>query len=355
MTNNLKVKVINISKDSTNKVSNNFKVKTYVEEVVIEKPINEEKKELFISPKVGDKVQSKSDDLFGRINDIKNNRLYIKWEDNVLEKIKLDFWQEEVEIVDNANDTDFDNTINDNVIDDSEIIESMNIQHQLNIIEHERIQDKTNQIKDKLASEIIDMAIMKGLVDADDKDVEMMKVLSMDDDSFSKYQKDIVDYDVSGDVTSRKPIEDENLTEAEKMLKRIKGNGGKGFVGDFSKEMSDYTPSISDLSYDMDSDSGKRDLSSIKMEGITFNNQYTIPSYEDHYTSLISDSLNKQASKHVPHMPQKTVESSRPEVKGFENLKGLTKPLIMSEPVGKYPTNSSIKDLFSDLNWTIFS
>ena len=101
--------------------------------------------------------KSKFDDLFGRINDIKNNRLYIKWEDNVLEKIKLDFWHEEVKIVDDTNDIDFDNTVNDNVVNDSEIIESMNIQHQLNIMEHERIQDKTNQIKDKLASEIIDM------------------------------------------------------------------------------------------------------------------------------------------------------------------------------------------------------
>lgn len=285
--------------------------------------------------KVGDRVKHYEENLTGTIKFMGDSGISVLWDDNSRERfgncnqLKL---LTESKLIEKALDV-IEENIDNNIqkID----IQTAKFERKLNEIDHNKTNELNNKIKIIATNEIIDLAIRKGFIDEDDREIEYQKIICMSDEEYEIYKNEILDFEIQGEVSSTTSIE-EPLTEAERMLKKVK-NGG-GIIGDFSKDV----PTTSNYS----SESGKRSLSDISDNKFTFNNQYTIDSFEDQFTNILSSHIEQSQSKQVTasHKP-------KVELPGFENLQGLTKPIQIAKNT---ESGSSVNfgKLFSELNWT---
>lgn len=165
----------------------------------------------------------------------------------------------------------------------------------------DKITDKTvENIKNNEANKLIELAIEKNIIDDDDKEIEMTKILNMNDEEFNKYKNYIINYSLNGEVTSNN-IDDSNLTEAERALKKIKNGTFKNSPVnvDFSK---------------FSSNSDTRDLSSIGTN-VDYRNGFDENSVNDSIINNLNDNMNNE----------KKLDLSK-----FANLQGLKKPIVTS-------------------------
>lgn len=398
--NTLKVKLSKIEKSEIEKIevpiieelntensSINLPVETEEESVeLIEVSLNDNFKPFQLI--TGRKVKHKEEGIIGEIKFIGNEKIAIVWDDNTRERMSLDEAKNNLEYIDDIqtlvapttsqmsynsgvndlldkaiatleNDEITDDIIEVGVVEgkivaeDTETIdiEKIKLQRKVNDLNNKLMNKTTNSMKEKIANEIVSLAIDKGIIDADELDIEIQKVLSFNDDEFENYKISILDYETDGSVITSTfaPIQQE-MTEAEKMLAKIKGNGGRGIVGDFSKEMSVHSSEVSKTITNTASSSGeKRSLNELKDEKFTFSKvNEKIPTFEEEFESILINKLENVKQKKIE---AKTIEKQK-ELPGFENLQGLKKPIRVSEKVSSYPTNTSIQELFGELGWT---
>lgn len=284
--------------------------------------------------KVGDNVKHKLENIFGSITFICDDYTSIKWNDNSKEK----FTKEEMNKYIDLNNTEcesFEPIKEEPKID----IEKLQLQRKVDQMEKKNKDKLVDKVKSKAASEIVELAISKGIIDDDDREMELQTLSMMNDEEYEEYCKNVIEFTNEHQVTSR--VEDrDDRTEAEKMLDRVKGTGG--IIGDFSgSNVSSMNTST------FKSGSGTRNLSDITDSKITFDNQFKIPSFEDQFSDILSQELNKSNSKRVVASQNDKPQSNL----GFENLQGLTKPIqIPSDSSGGKMDFSSF---FQSLDWSI--
>lgn len=329
---------------------------------------------------LGKKVKHKEEDIIGEIKFIGNQKIAIVWEDNTRERMTINEARSSLEYVDDiqslvaptSSQMSYNPTVNrmlDKAIaaldeEENDIVEVGNIEGVItsDVIDIEKIKmqrkieelnnkltDKnTNFMKEKIANEIITLAVSKGIIDNDDSDIEMQKVLSFNDDEFEKYKNSVLEYEDDGSiVTSTSAPVPVNLTEAEIMLQKIKGNGGNGIIGDFSNELKVHTSEANNSTSGLE----KRSLAELRDEKFTFSKvDQKIPTFEDQFESILSNSL--QNMNHTNSVP---VVKENKELPGFENIQGLKKPIRVTEKSSAYPSNTTLSELFSNMNWTTIS
>lgn len=328
----------------------------------------------------GKKVKHREENIIGEIKFIGNQKIAVVWEDNTRERMTINDARDSLEYVDDiqslvaptssqmsynptvnqmldkaiaALDDDdngiievgsIEGTISSEVID----IEKIKLQRKVDELNDKLINKNTDSMKDKIANEIVALAISKGIIDNDDSDIEVQKVLSFNDDEFEKYKNSILEYEDDGStVTSTSAPVPVHLTEAEMMLQKIKGNGGNGIIGDFSNEFKVHTSEVNNVTSGL----SKRSLSELKDEKFTFEKvDQTIPTFEDQFETILSSSLQNISTNNS--MP---VITENKELPGFENIQGLKKPIRVTEKSSAYPSNTSLSELFSNMNWTTIS
>ena len=336
----------------------------------------------------GSKVRHKEEGIIGEIKFIGSEKVAIVWEDNTRERIGFDEARKNLEYIDDiqsivaptTSQMSYNPTVNrmldqaiaslDEDESDDEIIEvgsvegilisekefdieKIKMQRTINDLNDKLIGKKTDSMKEKVAKELVDVAIMKGIIDKDDLDLEIAKIMSFDDVEFENYKTSILDYETDGSevISSYAPIQPE-MTEAERMLARIKGNGGKGIIGDFSKELNVHASAVPQtISNNVSSSAERRTLAEIKDDKFTFAKvNEKIPTFEEQFENILSAKINEN---------QRNIEASyieEPiELPGFENLQGLKKPLRVTERAALFPTNTNLRDLFQEMGWTTLS
>jgi hypothetical protein len=330
--------------------------------------------------KLGQLVKYKSEDIIGKIDYIDDTKLIVLWHDNTKERIKLAEAVNELEYVDSIQtlvapmtpqvskepaNTEADaitdeninkalaaldlNEQNDNDNDIEVInaeppvtanidIEKLKLQRKVGELEHKFTTKVTNNLKEKIAKELIDVMVLKDMIDKDDVDVELQKILTMNDAEFEDYKNQVVAYQKDGNEVTSTVEETAPLTEGELALRRIR-----------SGQSSDVK--IANESTINDSD--RRSLNQVRDNKITFNNQYVIPNFEDQFTDILSSKVNE--ANEQPVRNQVKVAEQTKTLPGFENLHGLTRPLVPTKPAKQFPVNSQMSELFSDFDWTIVS
>ncbi len=336
----------------------------------------------------GSKVKHKEEGIVGEIKFIGSEKVAIVWEDNTRERISFDEARKNLEYIDDiqsivaptTSQMSYNPTVNqmldkaiasldEDELDDEIIevgsvegiltsekdfdIEKIKMQRTINDLNDKLVEKKNVSMKEKIARELVDVAIMKGIIDSDDLDLEIAKILSFGDIEFENYKTSIVDYETDGSIvtSSFAPIQPE-LTEAERMLARIKGNGGKGIIGDFSKDLNvraSGTPQT--ISNNVSSSAERRTLAEIKDDKFTFAKvNEKIPTFEEQFENILISKVNEN-----PRTIEASYIEEPKELPGFENLQGLKKPLRVTEKAASFPTNTSLKDLFGEMNWTTLS
>ena len=368
---NLKIKVI---KDNNIEL-NSSKIDTYkVKSNIIANKVQDCRLELK-QFKIGTKVKHKEEGILGEIKFVGFDKIAVVWQDNTRERMILSEAQETLEYVDSAQsqvsplapqiskedeeenvidnknpemDDMFESAIaslNDETTSDEDSehidIEKIKMQRKINQLENKLTVKQSNNMKEKIANDLINLAVIKGMIEKDDSQLEMTKILAMNDQQLKEYQSSIVDYETDGNVITSEVESNDIFDEAELALRKIKGNGGQPIIGDFTNKTT--------MSSNFSSSDEKRSLGDIKDTKFTFDNQFSVPSFGDHVVSELIDKLN---NKTVISTQEKQGEVST-SLKGFENLTGLTKPLVVAnKPAAAFPTNTGLKDLMSDLGWT---
>ena len=364
----MQIKIIKDSRINENK-NTSYKIKLSNEEKQIKESKIEEQEVKDISFKIGDKVKHIEEGINGEIKFIGSDKLSIVWEDNTRERMAIN---DAISCLDYVSDiqtlvaptapqiskneslsiavSEAIDAIGDDYIQDEEEkidIEKIQLQRKVDQLENKLTSKQSNNIKEKSAKELIEVAIMKNIIDVDDEEIEMQKILVMNDEQFEEYKTSILEYDDSHQVTSRVESKDDNRTEAEKMLDKIKGNGGKGIIGDFSRE----TPTTKTASVDY---SSKRSLTDIKDDKFSFSNQYEVPKFGDEFENILNNSLELN---NIDNSYQTKTASHGVKKSPFDNLQGLTKPLQVSSKhaASSFPTNTSLSELMRSLDWTTLS
>jgi hypothetical protein len=381
-----KIKYVNKveSTSPTYNVGNSMKIKINKNNVV-ENDINLDKNLKF---KVGMKIKHKEEGIVGEIKFIGQEKIAIVWEDNTRERMGLDEAQDSLDYVDVTQTlvAPLETEMNDKEEEDEEVnasvavnkaidvlsdvelsneneektedidIEKVKMKRQIDKLNNELTGKKSNVMKEKIAKELVDMAVLKSIIDEDDRELEITKILSFDDNAFEEYKNSILDYQTGeGEVTSSVdtvPAET-SMTEAEKALLKIKNNGGKGIIGDFSKELDTPVRTNQEarpVANTASLSSEKRTLASIRDDKYTFATKDCLPpSFEESFTEILSEHVNS-----IPQPRQKIAESVEKELPGFENIQGLKKPIrIANSNATSYPSNTNISDLIGSLDWTI--
>ena len=186
---------------------------------------------------------------------------------------------------------------------------------------------QTAKFADKY-DKIVDEAIRKHLIDESDKETKLLELKSLSDEEFEQYEQQ-VKQEENINVDNIDGKEQDNMTEAEKALARIRKSGP--IIGDFSDESNATVASTGFSS------SENRSLADIKAQ-----RQLDVNSFNEE--NLMDDAL-----MHLGQKLQKKEQTAN--VKPMGNLKGLTKPIVHENQQFK----NNISDIFSNLNWTMGS
>lgn len=171
------------------------------------------------------------------------------------------------------------------------------LKRQVDMMERKIENKQINNIKEQSVDELISLMKDKNMInDSEHEKQQRDLIINMSDSEFEKFKQDIINGNKKNE---------HQLTEAEKMLQRIKYGGP--VIGDFSSQSGQFNNNFSSAE--------TRSLESVASKNISTNEQ--------------SNGLN---------------------LDGFKNLQGLTKPLqVVSEQ--KSP-RQNIADAISGLDWT---
>ena len=327
---------------------------------------------------IGDTVRSIAEHITGTISAIANHKLIINWDDNTKERLPLQDAPSEIELIDTTlnetasisendskdiseNDSENDSESISAYVDTTETLvnptepstsnpekldmEKIKLQHKIDRLEDKASKKQINDVKYSAASKIISLAVQKGMITQDEYDMEMMKVSALNDSEFKEYEDSVMQFSDDGSVveTMSDAQQEDDYTgmtkdeiEAHKALKALKIDRG------LNLPQSNF------------SDSEPRNLAEASMESGRPNvrdiSSFTPPvKLEDALSSL----LDEMPPSNKPEPREKTASVKR-SVKGFENLQGLTKPLVMGQdkPAFQAPSNTDFSQLFAELEWS---
>ena len=168
---------------------------------------------IFKDIKINDMI-SNVQGLVGTIKEKDAEQIIVAWNDNTFERIKKAALNESKEYKYHYPETNFQEqpktTVNKKAIKTVSIEETSDID---------------------TAEELVKLAVDKKMIEANDYDLELIKVQAFDKETFDKYKKDVLSYHLSGEVSSSEEQEDkeiEHLTpeqkEAHKMLHKLRQN-----------------------------------------------------------------------------------------------------------------------------------
>jgi hypothetical protein len=374
----LKLKVYN--NKNSNKSSNAIPITCIVNRATEHEVINDtpekHNKQLF---SVGDKVEHIEEKINGKVAFIGKTKLAINWEDNTKERYTFDDADKELKLVEAYVDTtetevnplessssnpekveaaieqnDIDTTIKLDTID----VEKEKLQHKIDKLENKITNNMTANMKEKVANELVDLAISKGMIDADDKDLEIVKLSSLNDEEMRQYEQDVINYSDDGNIVELANekekdddyagLSDEEI-EAKKMLGSLRLKGTAPSTPSVS-ESSGESRKLSEVKYDSANvDPRTFTNNQNELEESLANYLGSIPNNIKNETSTTRDmkSARKAISRHASIHEQKSLP-------GFENLQGLKKPLVMGSSE-QFKSSNSISDMFKDFNWTTIS
>ena len=93
---------------------------------------------------------------------------------------------------------------------------------------------QTAKFADKY-DKIVDEAVRKHLIDESDRETKLLELKSLSDEEFKQYEQQVnQEENINVDNIAEKEQEQDNMTEAEKALARIRKSGP--IIGDFSDE-----------------------------------------------------------------------------------------------------------------------
>ena len=326
--------------------------------------------------KINDKVKN-TDGLEGIVSKKNNDTIFVNWNDNTIERIKLanitDGYLSYVDTIETqvsplgtgtlntALVDERTNSAEDNVNNDT-TLETKQLQKRIADLEEQLKNKQDNSIKKHATEEIVDLAIQKGMIDEDDKDLELLKVAAFDDDTFEQYQNEVLNFSTTGEVSSMQedqtdiPGLSKQEIEAQNMLAKRKF------------ELGISTPKQNNVDIKTVESRSTRDVG--ERNQITFENigQWEKPkSLEDallslddgsmdnlSYDSMFNDNSNNNDNVNIIDDITGTYELEKTLHKQANVSHGITKPLIMGQSTPAYmaPTNSNFSELFSQLNWT---
>ena len=354
---------------------------------VTENKVAEDNKPVY---NIGDTVEHVEEKIKGKISFIGKTKLAINWEDNTKERFTFDDAKEELKVIEAYVDTTESevnplesSSSNPEAITESETItkqetvaktevvkdtedihvdaidiEKEQLQHKIDKLEHKITNNMTANMKEKVANELVDLAISKGMIDADDKDLEIVKLSSLNDEEMRIYEQDVINFSDDGNIVelaNEAETDDdyagltEEEIEAKKMLGSLRLKGSAPSVPQVAKSSAE-SRNLSEVKYD-----------SANVDPRTFtNNQNELEESLASYLGNIPDNVETKATA------SSDVKKSRKAIQrhaglheqkslpGFENLQGLTKPLVMGSSE-QFKSSNSISDMFKDLNWTTIS
>lgn len=291
-----------------------------------------------IAFKINDKVIHNEEKITGIINFIGNDKISIIWDDGTRERFsKNEFNQLSIISVEDNNKNDNIIVKNDDITETRKIqsnqhnesssklseldklynkafsemddeyddiidanpnkLKEQMLKRQVDMMEKKIEDKKINNIKAQSVNELISLMKDKNMIhDSESEKQQRELIIKMTDSEFEKFKQNILN-----DNKSNEP----QLTEAEKMLQKIKFGGP--IIGDFDKSTT--------LSNNNFESTETRNLESVASKKISVEEQ--------------SNGLN---------------------LEGFKNLQGLTKPLqVVSEQTSP---RQNIADAISNLDWT---
>lgn len=284
--------------------------------------------------KVGDNVKHELENIFGKITFICDDYISIKWNDNSKEKFTKQEMKKYItlntEIKEECN-------LEENKID----IEKLQLKRKVDQLEKNNKETLINKVKAKAANEIVELAISKGIIDEDDKEVELQMLSMLNDTEYEEYCERIIEFTNEHQVTSKMEDDDDNKTEAERMLHRVKNTGA--IIGDFNNMNIYDNPTKSS--------SGCRNLSDLNDEKITFDNQYVIPSFEEQFSNILKNKLGENKMKRVEASNISNTSDDN-ALSVFKNITGITKPIqIPNSNIGGPIVDYN--SFFNSLNWSV--
>lgn len=297
-------------------------------------------------------------------------------------------------------------------IDKPENLKELQLQQKVTELEDKLHNKQVGQLKQTAAQELVQLAIDKGIIDENDKEIEIIKVMAFDDEAFNKYKDLVLNTTADNGEVSSIP-EYEGLypkeIEAHNMLNKIRQqqgtfslpSSGSGYTGD-TRSIADYKnanqitfdstnhgtkvamkqatlddglmallnsqssssslqPSqnvnnYTNTNFDLDADGFSTNFNSnfnSDLDSNSSNSNYDLNTVDDSYSDLSLEAIMDQV-KQENNNSQTVHNATMNNHNGFlkKPFSGLTKPLLMSNADNINPINTAFKELFSPDMWT---
>lgn len=274
---------------------------------------------------INDQIKNEQN-LIGTITEQNDKYIIVSWDDNTFERIKIADFQK--------------------MLSNKELIKVNNIS----------IKPK-KQIINANASveELVNLAIEKGIIDASDKELEMVKVEAFDKKTLNEYKKNILNFSTDGDVYSLNENEvniQENISEEEKQAMQM--------LNKLRPKKIQSTININNTD--------SRSLKHIKdTKNVTFANIDSLEApinFEDSLMKLANNTTSNDIDNNFQDemslddiiseiSNESTIKQNNNKVFLNTPLQGLTRPLITGVNKDNInPVNSAFSELFSPEMWS---
>ena len=281
---------------------------------------------------INDQIQNRNN-LIGIITELNNNYAIISWDDGTFERIRLNEFR--------------------NLLQNKELIKISNtgitkqIKKSINI--------STSSIKD-----LVNMAIEKGIIDNSDKELEILKLESFDQQALNEYKNNILNFNTDGEVYSLSEDEandsiaiSKEEQEAMKMLNTLRP---KKHITATSLNDTESRSLV-----DVKDFNNYRDISFSNIDSIT-----TPPTFEESLLKLADNENNENNNIDIKDNDMSLDDiisqvQSESKIKQNNNkiflntpFQGLTRPLITGANKDNINSvNTAFSELFSPEMWSI--
>lgn len=202
-----------------------------------------------------------SDGLVGKIQSKDDMQVIIKWNDGTSERVRLNMIDD---YLSKANKDEFISDESNKKVNLDEIVATKKIKD----LENKLANKDVMVAKDAAATELANLAAKKGMIDDDDIDMEILRIISMSEDEFLKYQQAVLNYQADdSEVTSYR--EDANVDYSGLSESEIRAQQELAKLKQLGKV------DLSNRSVSVNNSSSRRLLNDIKLD-----NEYNIPQKE---------------------------------------------------------------------------
>lgn len=277
---------------------------------------------------INDQIKNEQN-LIGTITEQNDKYIIVSWDDNTFERIKIADFQK--------------------MLSNKELIkvDSVSIKPKKQIIN-----------ANASVEELVNLAIEKGIIDASDKELEMVKVEAFDKKALNEYKKNILNFSTDGDVYSLNEDEvniQENISEEEKQAIQM--------LNKLRPKKIQSTININNTD--------SRSLKHIKdTKNVTFANIDSLETpinFEDSLMKLANNTTSNDIDNNFQDemslddiiseiSNESTIKQNNNKVFLNTPLQGLTRPLITGVNKDNInPVNSAFSELFSPEMWSTIS